>query len=151
MYAFVGTSAAALSPARTAPAVCVSSFAGARLASAPAVRPARMVMGLGEDGLAEDLSAAKDCIDEGCEINAVQDILSRLDSRKTTLMREVTEINVVMAALAKANVGNDRGMVSEAMEAAVRIFSKVDDMYPKVGSPSPWTMDKQKKKNKGKF
>lgn len=80
-----------------------------------------------------------------------QDILSRLDSRKTTLMREVTEINVVMAALAKANVGNDRGMVSEAMEAAVRIFSKVDDMYPKVGSPSPWTMDKQKKKNKGKF
>ncbi|GAB0493073.1 hypothetical protein MMPV_004345 [Pyropia vietnamensis] len=151
MYAYVATSGAALSPVRAAPATCVSSFAGARVIAAPRVRPARMSMALGEDGLAEDLAAAKDCIEEGCEINAVQDILSRLDQRKTTLMREVTEINVVMAALAKANVGQDRSMVSEAMEAAVRIFSKVDDMYPKVGSPTPWTMDKQKKKNKGKF
>lgn len=82
---------------------------------------------------------------------SLQDILSRLDQRKTTLMREVTEINVVMAALAKANIGEDRSMVSDAMAAAVRIFSKVDDMYPKVGSPTPWTMDKQKKKNKNKF
>lgn len=72
MYAFVGTSAAALSPARAAPATCVSSFAGARLIAAPRVRPARMSMALGEDGLAEDLSAAKGCIEEGCEINAVQ-------------------------------------------------------------------------------
>lgn len=72
MYAFVGASAAALSPVRAAPATCVSSFAGARLVAAPRVRPARMSMALGEDGLAEDLSAAKGCIEEGCEINAVQ-------------------------------------------------------------------------------
>eukprot|EP00172_Hildenbrandia_rubra_P004199 Plantae.Rhodophyta-Hildenbrandia_rubra.ctg8044.p2 GENE.Plantae.Rhodophyta-Hildenbrandia_rubra.ctg8044~~Plantae.Rhodophyta-Hildenbrandia_rubra.ctg8044.p2 ORF type:complete len:149 (-),score=31.86 Plantae.Rhodophyta-Hildenbrandia_rubra.ctg8044:781-1227(-) len=104
-------------------------------------------MGIGEDGLEEDLDAARQCIDGGCEIDAVQKILTRLEQRRAVLALEVDQINEVMAILAKENLGGDRNLVAQAMEAALRIFSKTDDNFPKVGGPSPWTLDKPKKKN----
>lgn len=57
-------------------------------------------MGLGEDGLAEDIEAARSCIDEGCEVDAVQDILTRLEERRAVLQLEVTQIKDVMETLA---------------------------------------------------
>jgi len=95
-----------------------------------------------------DLSAAQNCLEEGCEINEVQDILSRLESKKKELESEVLIISKVMGDLAKANMSKDRNFVAETMEAAINLFKRADDMYPKVGSPSPWTMDKPSKKKR---
>ena len=94
----------------------------------------------------EDLDAARQCIDGGCEIDAVQRILTRLEQRRAVLSLEVDQINEVMAVLAKENLGGDRDLVAQAMDAALRIFSKSEDNFPKVGTPSPWTLDKPKKK-----
>lgn len=103
-------------------------------------------MGLGEDGLADDLSFAQQCIEEGCEVDAVQDVLTRLEQRRAILSLELGQINEIMSVLARENLGGDRNLVEQAMEAAVSIFSKTDDDYPSTGMPSPWTLDKPKRK-----
>lgn len=106
-------------------------------------------MGLGEDGLKEDLDFAQQCIDEGCSIDAVQDVLTRLERRRAVLALEVTQIEEIMAILAKENLGGDRNLVAQAMEAAVSIFSKANDDYPGVGqTTNPWTLDPLKKQPK---
>lgn len=106
-------------------------------------------MGLGEDGLREDLDFAQNCIEEGCEIDAVQDVLTRLERRRAVLALEVTQIEKIMAILAKENLSGDRGLVAEAMAAAVSIFTKADDDYPGVGSATnPWSLDPLKKQPK---
>lgn len=106
-------------------------------------------MGLGEDGLQEDMSFAKNCIEEGCAIDAVQDVLTRLERRRAVLALEITQIEDVMAILAKENLGGDRSLVSAAMEAAVSIFSKANDDYPGVGTATnAWTLDPLKEQPK---
>lgn len=120
---------------------------------APVTAPGRaratpVRMGLGEDGLKEDLDFAQGCIEEGCSIDAVQQVLTRLEQRRAVLALEVSNIEEVMATLARENLGGDRNLVSEAMEAAVRIFSKVDDNYPATSHPSGYTMDPLKKQPK---
>jgi len=75
-----------------------------------------------------------------------QDILARLEARRTALDREQRHISDLIFKLAQANVKGEKSVVEEIMSAAVRLFSKGDDEYPAVGSPSPWTMDKPKKK-----
>jgi hypothetical protein len=49
------------------------------LRAAAVPRRATLRMGLGEDGLAEDIEVARQCIEEGCEVDAVQ-----AGKRKTT-------------------------------------------------------------------
>lgn len=105
-------------------------------------------MGLGEDGLKEDIQFAQDCIEEGCSIDAVQDVLTRLERRRGVLALELTQIEDIMGILAKENLGGDRGLVAEAMAAAVSIFSKANDDYPAVGETNPWTLDPLKKQPK---
>lgn len=112
-----------------------------------ALRPRTALrMGLGEDGLSEDLEFAQNCIDEGCSVDAVQDVLTRLERRRGVLALEITKIEEIMGILAKENLGGDRNLVAAAMEAAVSIFSKAEDDYPGVGSSTnPWTLDPLKK------
>ncbi|CAN8067680.1 unnamed protein product [Agarophyton chilense] len=106
-------------------------------------------MGLGEDGLNEDLSFAQNCIDEGCSVDAVQDVLTRLERRRGVLALELSQVEEIMAVLAKENLGGDRNLISEAMAAAVSIFSKANDDYPNVGqTTNPWTLDPLKKQPK---
>lgn len=106
-------------------------------------------MGLGEDGLKEDMEFAQGCIEEGCTVDAVQDVLTRLERRRGVLALELSQIEEVMAVLAKENLGGDRSLVAEAMAAAVSIFAKTDDDYPSVGSnTNPWTLDPIKKQPK---
>lgn len=112
------------------------------------VTPARRIvrMGLGEDGLDEDLKAARECVEGGCAVDAVQDILTRLEQRRGVLALELTQINDVMSTLAKENLGGDRNLIAQAMEAAVRIFSKVEDNFPATGDPMSYTGEKPKRK-----
>lgn len=106
-------------------------------------------MGLGEDGLKEDLEVAQSCIDEGCSVDAVQEILTRLERRRGVLALELTRVEEVMAVLARENLGGDRNLVAQAMEAAVSIFSKTDDDYPGVGSATnAWSLDPLKEQPK---
>lgn len=113
------------------------------------VRAARTVrMGVGEDGLQDDLDFAKNCIDEGCSVDAVQGVLTRLEQRRAVLALEVSQIEDIMAILARENLGGDRGLISDAMEAAMSIFAKASDNYPAVENPAGYTMDKPKKKAK---
>lgn len=106
-------------------------------------------MGLGEDGLEDDLSFAQNCIDGGCSVDAVQDVLTRLERRRAVLSLEVDKIEQVMATLAKENLGGDRNLIADAMAAAVSIFSKANDDYPTVGdATNAWTLDPLKKQPK---
>lgn len=106
-------------------------------------------MGLGEDGLKEDLDFAQNCIEEGCEVDAVQDVLTRLERRRAVLALELSQIEEVMAVLARENLSGDRGLVAEAMAAAVSIFSKADDNYPGIGDKTnAWTLDPIKEQPK---
>lgn len=93
-----------------------------------------------------DLKIAQDCLEEGCEINEVQELLGRLQMKKQALEEEVEMLSIVMGNLAKANLSKDRGFVAEAVEAAIGLFQRAEDSYPKVGSPTPWSMDKPSKK-----
>lgn len=81
-------------------------------------------MGLGEDGLNEDLQFARNCIDEGCEVDAVQGVLTRLERRRAVLALERTHIEDIMAVLKKQNAGADQGVISDAMAAASRIMAR---------------------------
>ena len=106
-------------------------------------------MGLGEDGLKEDLDVAQGCIDEGCTVDAVQEVLTRLERRRAVLALEVSTIEEIMAVLAKENLGGDRSLVAEAMAAAVSIFATTNDDYPSVGTQTnAWTLDPLKKQPK---
>ncbi len=111
-------------------------------------RVARVRMGIGEDGLQEDLDFAQKCIETGCEVDAVQQVLTRLEQRRAVLALEVSQIEEVMATLARENLGGDRSLVEEAMVAALRIFSKPEDNYPKASPPAGYTMDPLKKQPK---
>eukprot|EP00177_Eucheuma_denticulatum_P005494 GFKZ01009989.1.p1 GENE.GFKZ01009989.1~~GFKZ01009989.1.p1 ORF type:complete len:148 (+),score=20.18 GFKZ01009989.1:438-881(+) len=128
-----------------------SSFCAARphLSSiTPRSRPI-LRMGLGEDGLKEDLDFAQNCIDEGCSVDAVQDVLTRLERRRAVLAFELTKIEDVMGVLARENLGGDRNLVAQAMEAAISIFSKTNDDYPAVGDvTNAWTLDPLKEQPK---
>lgn len=103
-------------------------------------------MGLGEDGLAEDIAVARDCIEDGCSVDAVQDVLTRLEERRAVLSLEVTQIKEVMETLARANIGGDRNLVADAVEAALGIFAKTDDNYPMTGDAMGYTGEKPKRK-----
>lgn len=105
-------------------------------------------MGVGEDGLQEDLDFARNCIEGGCEIDAVQGVLTRLEQRRAVLALEVSQIEEIMSVLARENLGGDRSLIAEAMEAAISIFSKTSDNYPKTGVPSPYSMDPLKEQPK---
>jgi len=73
-------------------------------------------------------------------------IVGMLEKRRVALAREKKAIADLIYKLASANVKGEKDQVEEIMAAAVRLFSKGDDDFPSVGSPSPWTMDKPKKK-----
>lgn len=107
-------------------------------------------MGVGEDGLGEDLEFAQNCIDEGCSVESVQDVLTRLERRRAVLTLEVEKIEDIMAILAKENLGGDRSLIGDAMAAAVSIFAKTNDDYPNVGSEgvNSWSLDPLKKQPK---
>lgn len=106
-------------------------------------------MGIGEDGLDDDLNFARDCIDGGCTIESVQDVLTRLERRRGFLALEVSKIEEVMAVLAKENLGGDRSLIADAMAAAVSIFAKTNDDYPNVGEvTNAWTLDPLRKQPK---
>mmetsp|Transcript_12268 Transcript_12268/g.33086 ORF Transcript_12268/g.33086 Transcript_12268/m.33086 type:complete len:148 (+) Transcript_12268:26-469(+) len=124
----------------------------ARRAVAASSRASRarvvVVKDKGEDGLVEDLLAAQKCVDEGCEVDAVQDVLARLEARRSYLDAELREVNRVMAALAGGNMKEDRGAIAELVKAAIDIFSSSKDDYPAVGV-QPWTGEKPKGKGKG--
>lgn len=95
------------------------------------------------------MSFARNCIEEGCSVNAVQDVLTRLERRRGVLALELTQIEDVMAVLARENLGGDRNLVAAAMEAAVSIFSKANDDYPAVGdATNAWTLDPLKEQPK---
>lgn len=113
-------------------------------------RRAALRMGLGEDGLEDDLAFARNCIEDGCSVDAVQDILTRLERRRGVLSLELSRIEEIMSVLAKENLGGDRGLIADAMEAAISIFSKANDDYPGVGdaATNPWTLDPLKKQPK---
>lgn len=112
----------------------------------PVRRAARMMSSLGEDGLQDDLEFAQSCIDEGCTVDAVQDVLTRLERRRGVLALEVQKIEDIMGILAKENLGGDRNLIADAMAAAVSIFSKANDDYPNVGdATNAWTLDPLKK------
>lgn len=130
----------------------VGSFTASRRPQVTARRPvraARFRMGVGEDGLQEDMQFAQNCIDEGCSVDAVQDVLTRLERRRAVLALEVSQIEEIMAVLAKENLGGDRNLIADAMAAAVSIFAKANDDYPAVGSTTnAWTLDPLKKQPK---
>lgn len=140
----------------TAPCSFSSSFAPASTSRPARVtaatqprRRALLRMGIGEDGLEEDLKFAQGCIEEGCPVDAVQDLLTRLERRRAVLSLELSKIEEIMGVLARENLGGDRGLIAQAMEAAVSIFSKANDDYPNVGeNVNPWTLDPLKKQPK---
>lgn len=46
----------------------------------------------------------------------------------------------------RANLGNDRGLVADAVEAALGIFAKADDNFPITGQALSYTGEKPKRK-----
>lgn len=128
--------------------VCGQRVAQRHVVSAAASVRRVLRMGVGEDGLQEDLDFARGCITEGCSVDAVQEVLTRLEQRRAVLALEVTKIEEVMATLARENLDGDRSLVEQAMEAAVSIFSKADDNYPSATPAAGYTMDPIKRQPK---
>lgn len=148
MVAFIPAAATTSFCVRPEVSKVCSSTRGARVMEKVS-RRATLRMGLGEDGLEDDLTFARNCIEEGCSVDAVQDILTRLERRRGVLALEVSKIEEIMSILAKENLGGNRGLIADAMEAAISIFSKPSDDYPGVGdAANPWTLDPLKKQPK---
>jgi hypothetical protein len=73
-------------------------------------------------------------------------VLTRLEERRAILSLEVSQIKEVMQTLARANLGGDRNLVADAVEAALGIFAKTDDNFPMTGQPMSYTGEKPKRK-----
>lgn len=141
MFAFATSLTADLRTPSTRRATCIARPPRVRVA--PATR-----MGIGEDGLQEDLHLAREYIEKGGTVDDVKNMLTRLEQRRAILALQVTTIEDVMAVLIKNNLRGDRSLVAEAMEAALGIFSKSEDDYPSTGTPSGYTMDPLRKQPK---
>lgn len=111
-----------------------------RFANAKSVR-----MGLGEDGLTEDLNLAQSYVTKGCTKEEASKLLQALEQRRAILSLEVTKVEEVMEELTQS-LGKDQSVLQQAMEAAMGIFSPSNDDYPSLESPTGYSMDKPKKK-----
>ncbi len=111
------------------------------------IQPSRHVMrmGLGEDGLAEDLTTAQDMIQKGSTVEEVKEMITKLEYRRAILAHEVTDIEDIIDSLTKSIHTNDKSLLEQTMEAALSMFSPNDDNYPSTGIPSGYSMDKPKK------
>jgi hypothetical protein len=87
-----------------------------------------------------DYEFAERCMDGGCPVEDVQELLVRLEDRRKTLQKEVDKISDLMYKLARYNTAEDRGVLRDVVMAALSIFSKTENNYPEVGE-SPWSMD----------
>ncbi|GJQ10179.1 hypothetical protein GpartN1_g1970.t1 [Galdieria partita] len=87
-----------------------------------------------------DYEFAERCVDGGCPVEDVQELLVRLEDRRKLLQKEIERISDLMAKLAKYNTAEDRGLLRDVVLAALSIFSRSESNYPEVGE-SPWSMD----------
>lgn len=102
-------------------------------------------MGVGEDGLREDLEDARGIIDNGASVAQSQDMMSKLERRRAVLALEVTQIEDIIEELAESVKLGDKSILEKTMEAALGMFTKPEDKYPELPKPSGYTMDKYKK------
>ena len=112
--------------------------------SACVPRGARAVVRMSSD--LDDVAMAKKCAEGGCSVTDVQAVLERLESRRKALDREASEIQRLMAKLAKSNMEDNRNELEKLVDAAVFIFSKSNDDFPATGVSMGYTMDVPKKK-----
>lgn len=103
-------------------------------------------MGVGEDGLNEDLELARDYIENGCTKEDAVKLLQVLEQRRAVLSLEVTKTEEAIEKLSKLRVEGDKSVVQQAMEAAMGVFAPSQDDYPALDKPTGYTMDKPKKK-----
>lgn len=102
-------------------------------------------MGIGEDGLKEDLDAAREIIDNGASTAHAQDMMSKLERRRAVLSLEVTKIEDIIEELTDNVKLGDKSILEKTVEAALGLFANSEDKYPGLQNPSGYTMDKYKK------
>lgn len=102
-------------------------------------------MGLGEDGLAQDLKNAQEMISKGSTVEEAKEMMTKLEYRRAILAYEVTKIEDTLETLTKSLHSNDKTVLEQAMEAALNMFKPSEDNYPYTSNPSGYTMDKPKK------
>jgi hypothetical protein len=108
---------------------------------------------------------AQICLESGCSIEDLDALLERTRLIRDELMKDVKELNDVITnlqALSEASKnlpGNEvaekvtipvtgkEARLDDVVRAVLRIFSRAEDHYPKIGL-QPWSMDKPKKKKR---
>jgi len=114
------------------------------------LRPSRVAkipvqMGLGEDGLKEDMDSARAIIENGASTGQVQDMMTNLERRRAVLSLEVTQIEDIIEELAQNVKLEDKSILEKTMEVALGMFAPSEDKYPGLQNPTGYTMDKYKK------
>ncbi|KAA8491062.1 hypothetical protein FVE85_4479 [Porphyridium purpureum] len=123
-----------------------SALVSAQRATVAARAPLRRHAAL---SMMDDMDLARKCAEEGCKLEDVQMVLTRLEVRRKELDKEANEIASLMAQLAKTSmVADDTNELQKLVESAMRIFSKTEDDFPLTGEPLGYTMDKPKSKRR---
>ncbi|GJD07235.1 hypothetical protein Gasu2_16030 [Galdieria sulphuraria] len=71
-----------------------------------------------------DYEFAERCVDGGCPVEDVQELLVRLEDRRKILQKEIERISDLMSKLARYNTAEDRGLLRDVVLAALSIFSR---------------------------
>eukprot|EP00871_Galdieria_phlegrea_P000761 jgi/Galph1/1686/GphlegSOOS_G375.1 len=87
-----------------------------------------------------DYEFAEKCMEGGCPVEDVQELLVRLEERRKALQKEIDVISQLMSKLARYNASEERGLLKDVVLAAFSIFSRSENNYPEIGESS-WTMD----------
>jgi hypothetical protein len=108
---------------------------------------------------------AQICLEDGCSLEDLDALLDRTRLIRDELMKDVKELNDIITklqALSEASKKLPGGEVAEkvtipvtgkearledVVRAVLRIFSRAEDHYPRIGL-QPWSMDIPKKKKK---
>ncbi|KAF6002060.1 hypothetical protein F1559_004042 [Cyanidiococcus yangmingshanensis] len=111
---------------------------------------------------------AQICLEDGCSLEDLDALLDRTRLIRDELMKDVKELNDIITklqALSEASkklpggevadtvtipVTGKEARLEDVVRAVLRIFSRAEDHYPRIGL-QPWSMDKPKKNKKKRF
>ncbi|CAM9441887.1 unnamed protein product [Discosporangium mesarthrocarpum] len=96
---------------------------------------------------AEDLNAmAQSCLEDGCSVEAVGDLMDQLQAKKTELTMQLTTLEDVLEKMQDLPGAKEAGELEKLVTAISRIFSKGDDDYPYLDYPMGYSGEVNKEK-----
>ncbi|KAK4538454.1 hypothetical protein CDCA_CDCA18G4479 [Cyanidium caldarium] len=122
-------------------------------------------MAVNEDDKLTVRKQAQICLEEGCSLEDLSGLLQRSKELRDELLKDVNELSELVTKLQALSDASNKlpgdevaekvtvaqtgkeARLEDVVRDVLKIFSRAEDHYPKIGL-SPWTMDIPRKKKK---